>query len=159
MAVANTQQDDRLFRTRWGLRQRMQPCNDRLALPARQAGLCCPCVPLQHQLQHPPPCCPPSRIRSNYGSKTVQLAAPGTDILSTNRPGYRSRQANCTLTDLYCTVTGTSEAAPFVAGAAALAKAASNRRLTNVQVKAGRGGQANCTARLRLLRCSYPTQE
>lgn len=72
---------------------------------------------------------------SNYGRRTVQLAAPGTDILSTNRPGYRSRLANCTLTDLYCTVTGTSEAAPFVAGAAALAKAASNRRLTNVQAR------------------------
>lgn len=71
---------------------------------------------------------------SNYGVKTVELAAPGYAIMSTILPGYNSFNFDCGLNKLYCYETGTSQAAPFVAGAGALAKAASGGRLTNVQV-------------------------
>ncbi len=49
------------------------------------------------------------RSTSNYGSNTVQMAAPGTDILST-----------CRTTCGYSIATGTSDSAPHFAAAAAL---------------------------------------
>ena len=67
--------------------------------------------------------------RSNYGAKSVQLAAPGTGILATSPCDFYTGQ-------LYQLVTGTSMAAPFVSGAAALALAASGGTLTNVQLAA-----------------------
>lgn len=72
--------------------------------------------------------------RSNWGVKTIELAAPGYQIFSTILPGYKSYNYRCGGARLYCYEDGTSQAAPFVAGAAALAKAASRRRLSNVQV-------------------------
>ena len=70
------------------------------------------------------------RPRSNYGAKSVQLAAPGTGILATSPYDYYAGQ-------LYQLDTGTSMAAPFVSGAAALALAASGGTLTNAQVCLG----------------------
>ncbi|EFN59710.1 hypothetical protein CHLNCDRAFT_49515 [Chlorella variabilis] len=72
--------------------------------------------------------------RSNWGVKTIELAAPGYQIFSTILPGYKSYNYRCGGARLYCYEDGTSQAAPFVAGAAALAKAASRRRLSNVQL-------------------------
>ena len=56
---------------------------------------------------------------SNYGQKTVHIAAPGVDILSTVPMG------DCPLCNAsgYKYLSGTSMAAPYVAGAAALIKA------------------------------------
>ncbi|MCQ2536959.1 MAG: S8 family serine peptidase [Lachnospiraceae bacterium] len=51
---------------------------------------------------------------SNYGAKSVDLAAPGVDILSTLKEGYGYKS-------------GSSMAAPYVTGVAALCYAASNR--------------------------------
>lgn len=65
---------------------------------------------------------------SNFGRYSVDLAAPGTSILSTFiRPSYRS--------DLYRIYNGTSMAAPYVSGAAALALAASGGALNNAQLQ------------------------
>jgi subtilisin family serine protease len=60
---------------------------------------------------------------SNYGSKTVHIAAPGSSILST------------VLTNRYAYLSGTSMASPHVTGLAALAYAACPT-LTMAQVKA-----------------------
>ena len=59
---------------------------------------------------------------SNYGS-VVDLAAPGTDILSTNNANVPSQQ--------YRNATGTSMAAPHVAGAVALIKSLHPRAAAN----------------------------
>ena len=59
---------------------------------------------------------------SNYGATTVDLAAPGSDILSCARGG------------IYETHGGTSAAAPYVSGACALVWAR-NQSLTHLQVK------------------------
>lgn len=59
---------------------------------------------------------------SNYGLKSVDLAAPGVDILSLGRNGG------------YTLLTGTSMAAPHVAGAAALIKAV-YPNMTHLQIK------------------------
>lgn len=64
---------------------------------------------------------------SNFGAKTVQLAAPGAQILSTWI--YRD-VAN----QYYTYATGTSMAAPYVSAAAGLAIAASGGRVTNAEV-------------------------
>jgi serine protease len=69
--------------------------------------------------------------RSNYGATSVQVAAPGTQILSTwIYPSWNGG------TQYYTRLTGTSMAAPHVAGAAALAIAASGGTLSNAQVRA-----------------------
>ena len=62
------------------------------------------------------------RSSSNYGINTVDIYAPGTDILST-KPNNE-----------YTNKSGTSMAAPFVTGTAALMLAA-NRNLTTKQLK------------------------
>ena len=67
-------------------------------------------------------------VCSNYGGKSVHVAAPGSGILSTASSRLYSGQ-------LYQLDTGTSMAAPFVSGAAALALAASGGTLTNAQVR------------------------
>ncbi len=68
---------------------------------------------------------------SNYGINTVHLAAPGSKIYSTQSrmaPGF----VNYTTAFFY--ETGTSMAAPFVTGVAALLKA-NNQNLTNKDIK------------------------
>ena len=60
---------------------------------------------------------------SNYGKRSVDVAAPGSAVLTTEMYGG------------YITATGTSEAAPHVAGIAALIKSA-HPTLTNLQIKA-----------------------
>lgn len=58
-------------------------------------------------------------VFSNFGANTVQLGAPGSLILSTIIPGKCN---GCTPQDRYGYFWGTSQAAPHVAGAAALIK-------------------------------------
>ncbi len=59
-------------------------------------------------------------IFSNYGATTVDIGAPGVDILSTF-PTYETNDMNLAALDVnYGIISGTSMAAPHVAGAAAL---------------------------------------
>jgi subtilisin family serine protease len=60
---------------------------------------------------------------SNYGATSVDIAAPGSSIISTY------------LSDNYAYLSGTSMAAPQVSGVALLAQAACNGTLTQQQVK------------------------
>lgn len=61
-------------------------------------------------------------FRSNYGLRTVDVAAPGTEIVTTT-PGGR-----------YSTGSGTSFAAPYVAGVAGLVKS-QNPGLSSLEIK------------------------
>jgi subtilisin family serine protease len=56
-------------------------------------------------------------VFSNYGGKTVDLAAPGMDIVSTWAPASSMCQG---AKSCYARISGTSAAVPFVAGTAAL---------------------------------------
>ncbi len=98
---------------------------------------------------------------SNFGSKSVDLAAPGVDIAST----YTE--------DRYAYMSGTSMAAPHVTGVAALVKSQNpalddaqirTRILDSVDKKASlrgkmvTGGRLNAAAALRRLMCNSGQQ-
>lgn len=74
---------------------------------------------------------------SNYGCESVDLFAPGKDIYSTY-PLHLCRTGTCDLAthraNGYHCMTGTSMAAPFVTGVAALLKSI-NPALTGIQIK------------------------
>src|SRR4029453_5719300 len=59
---------------------------------------------------------------SNYGKKTVDLAAPGASILSTMPTTMTTGMVNGAMPADYGTLSGTSMAAPQVAGVVALVK-------------------------------------
>jgi thermitase len=74
---------------------------------------------------------------SNYGAKTVDLAAPGVDIVTTRASLSRASQADLTQNPFYRkyrSYNGTSAAAALVSGAAALLKSL-NPNLTADQLK------------------------
>jgi subtilisin family serine protease len=70
---------------------------------------------------------------SNWGAK-IDVAAPGVDILSTRASVNPMCSASVTVGTNYCRVSGTSMAAPHVAGLAALLLS-KNPSLTNEQVR------------------------
>lgn len=126
VAVANMNEGDELDNTR---------CAQAgvAAAPPRRAGRRGPVA--ARTAAHPP-------LRthcrcSNYGATSVDVAAPGTNILSSwfERNAEDPGPFNG---DFYAKATGTSLAAPYVAGAAALAMAASGGTLTNAHVGRGR---------------------
>lgn len=71
---------------------------------------------------------------SNYGATTVDIAAPGSEILNTFPTYQTAAMANMGLSTYYATISGTSMATPHVSGACALVWS-QNPLLTASEVK------------------------
>ncbi|MHC4620975.1 MAG: S8 family serine peptidase, partial [Planctomycetota bacterium] len=71
---------------------------------------------------------------SNYGPTSVDLGAPGTDILSTFPTYVTSAMQSAGFSTYYETISGTSMAAPHLAGACALAWS-EHPTLTHLEIK------------------------